>query len=175
MTVVHATNTYNVEASINAYFKAAFTAMTRISQLPTLPFFAENTPEVKANFPAFSFVHLPSGSLDIYMGRAVTESTKGMRDLGILDLSAWVTRGNSNTSWNAQLRFMQAMIETAYLDSGGGVVIKDYTSTPASPTATPYRVTFNDLDVVIVTPDSNPDVERRRCLVKYQWDMRSSN
>lgn len=173
MTSVHATNTYNVEATINKYFKDAFTAMSRPSFLPTLPYFAENTPEVKANFPAFGFVHLPSGSLDIYQGRNVTESTRGVRNLGILDLSAWVIRTASG--WNAQLRFMQAMIETAYIDSRGGIVIKDYTTTPASPSATSYRVTFNDLDVVIVSPDANPDVERRRILIKYQWDMRSSN
>lgn len=174
MTAVHATSTYNVEASINAYFKAAFTAMSRPSFLPTLPTFAENTPEVKANFPAFSFVHLPAGSLDIYQGRHAETTTKAMRDLGILDLSVWVTR-NMNTNWNAQLRFMQAMIETAYLDSKGGVIINDYTSTPASPSATSFRVTFNDLDIVVVTPDVNPDIERRRVLIKYQWDMRSSN
>lgn len=173
MTSVHATNTYNVEASINKYFKDAFTVMTRPSFLPALPYFAENTPEVKANFPAFSFVHLPSGSLDIYQGRGITETTKGMRDLGILDLSAWVIR--SATSWNAQLRFMQAMIETAYIDSRGGVVIKDYATSISNPQATNYRVTFNDLDVVITSPDPNVDVERRRILIKYQWNMRSSN
>ena len=173
MTTVHVTSTYNVEASINAYFKSAFTAMSRPSFLPNLPYFAENTPEVKANFPAFSFVHLPSGSMDVYQGRNAEPNTKAMRDLGILDLSVWVIRTAVN--WNAQLRFMQAMIETAYLDSRGGVIIRDYTTTPASPSASSYRATFNDLDVVIVSPDANPDIERRRCLVKYQWDVRSTN
>jgi hypothetical protein len=173
MTVVHATNTYNVEATINAYFKAAFTAMTRPSFLPTLPAFAENTPEVKANFPAFSFVHLPAGSMDIYQGRNVTETLHGMRSLGILDLSAWVIR--TAVSWNAQLRFMQGMIETAYIDSRGGIVIKDYATSATSPQATAFRVTLADLDVVGTQADANPDVERRRALVKYQWDMRSQN
>lgn len=173
MTTVHVTSTYNVEASINAYFKAAFTAMSRPAFLPSLPYFAENTPEVKANFPAFSFVHLPAGSMDLYMGRKAEPGTKAMRDLGILDLSVWVIR--SAASWNAQLRFMQAMIETAYLDSNGGVIIKDYTTTPSTPTTSSYRAVFNDLDVVIVSADANPDVERRRCLVKYQWDVRSAN
>lgn len=172
MTNVHATNTYNVEASINKYFKDALTALSRPSNI-TLPTMVENTPEVTANLPSFSFVHLPAGSLDIYMGRIAEVGTRAMRDLSILDLSAWVSRKSIN--WNAQLRFMQAMIETVYLDSGGGIVIKDYTSTPASPTATSYRVVFNDLDIVVVSPDPNPDIERRRCLVKYQWDMRSTN
>jgi hypothetical protein len=173
MTTVHVTSTYNVEASINAYFKTALTAMSRPSFLPTLPYFAENTPEVKANFPAFSFVHLPAGSMDVYQGRNAEPNTKAMRNLGILDLSAWVIR--SAVTWNAQLRFMQGMIETAYLDSRGGVIIRDYTTTPASPSASNYRATFNDLDIVIVSPDANPDVERRRCLIKYQWDARSTN
>ncbi len=173
MTTVHVTSTYNVEASINAYFKTAFTAMTRPSFLPTLPYFAENTPEVKANFPAFSFVHLPAGSLDNYQGRNAEVNTKAMRDLGILDLSVWVIRTAVN--WNAQLRFMQSMIETAYMDSRGGVIIKDYTTTPSSPVASNFRATFNGLDIVGVSPDANPDVERRRILVKYQWDMRSTN
>lgn len=173
MTTVHATSTYNVEASISAYFKAAFTAMSRPSFLPTLPYFAENTPEVKANFPAFSFVHLPAGSMDVYQGRNAEPNTNAMRGLGILDLSVWVIRTAAN--WSAQLRFMQSMIETAYLDSGGGIIIRDYTTTPASPSATNYRAVLNDLDIVVVSPDANPDVERRRCLVKYMWNMRSSN
>ena len=173
MTTVHVTSTYNVEASINAYFKAAFTAISRPSFLPALPYFAENTPEVKANFPAFSFVHLPAGSMDVYQGRNAEAGARAVRDLGILDLSVWVIRTAAN--WNAQLRFMQAMVETAYMDSRGGVIVKDYTTTPATPSASSYRATFNDLDVVIVSPDANPDIERRRLLVKYQWDVRSTN
>ena len=172
MTTVHATSTYNVEASINAYFKAAFTGMTRPSII-TLPSYVENMPEVTANLPSFSFETLPTGSMDIYMGRIVDVSTKGIRELGILDLSALVSRKSSN--YMAQLRFMQGMITTAYIDSGGGVVIKDYTSTPGTPTATNFRVTFVDLNWVSVAVDPNPDILRRRGLVQYQWDMRSSN
>jgi hypothetical protein len=173
MTTVHVTNTYNVEASINAYFKAAFTAMTRPSFLSTLPSFAENTPETPASLPTFSFVHLPAGSMDIYQGRKAEPGAKAVRGLGILDIGAWVSR--KNTSWNAQLRFMQSMIDTAYMDSGGGVIIRDYTVTPQTPTVSSYRAVFNDLDVVIVADDPNPDVMRRRVLVKYQWDVRSTN
>ena len=173
MTVVHATNTYNVEASINTYFKAAFTAMTRPTFLPTPIPTAENTPEVTASLPTFSFVHLPAGSLDIFQGRHATETLTAMRDLGILDLSVWVSRKNVN--FMAQLRFMQAMIETAYLDSKSGVIIKDYATSATNPQATSFRVTFNDLDIVVVADDPNPDILRRRCLVKYQWEMRSQN
>ncbi len=173
MTTVHVTSTYNVETSINAYFKTALTALTRPSFLPTLPTIVLNTPEVKANLPAFSFVHNPVGNLDIYQGRRAEPNTKATRELGILELSVWASR--SNTNWNAQLGFMQSMVETAYLDSEGGVIIKDYTTTPLTPVAANYRAVLVDLDVVGVSPDPNPDIQRRRILIKYQWDMRSTN
>lgn len=174
MTNVHATSTYNVEASINKYFKDALTALTRPAALFTaMPALVENMPEAVASLPAFSFEHLPAGSLDIYQGRNAEANTRAARELGILDLSAWVSRKNGQ--FVGQLRFMQAMIVTAYLDSRGGVVIKDYASNVSNPSAVAFRVTFVDLDVVSVSDDPNPDVRRRRCLVKYQWDMRSTN
>jgi hypothetical protein len=173
MTSVHATTTYNVEASINAYFRTAFSSLSRPSFLPTPIPVTENMPEVTASLPSFSFVTIPAGALDIYQGRNVDNSTRGIRELGILDLSMWVSRKTIN--YMAQLRFMQGMITDAYIASKGGIVINDYTSTPASPSATSYRVTLCDLDFVVVTDDPNPDILRRRALVKYQWDARSSN
>ena len=173
MTTLHVTNDFNVEASINKFIKDALTTITRPSILPTLPTFVENMPEVKASLPAFSFVHLPAGSIDSFQGRNAELNTKAARNLGILDLSLWVSRNGVN--WNAQLRVMQAMVNTVYLDSKSGVIIRDYTTTPGSPSLTNYRVVFNDLDIVIVSPDANPDIERRRILIKYEWMMRSTN
>lgn len=173
MTTLHVTNDFNVEASINKFIKDGLTAIVRPSVLPTLPNFVENMPEVKANLPAFSFVHLPAGSIDSFQGRNAEFGAKTSRDLGILDLSLWVSRLSAN--WNAQLRVMQAMVKTVYLDSKTGVIIHDYRITPTAPTASSYRVVFNDLDIVITSPDANPDIERRRLLIKYEWMMRSTN
>lgn len=173
MTTLHVTNDFNVEASINRFIKDGLTAITRPSILPTLPTFVENMPEVKANLPAFSFVHLPAGSIDSFQGRNAEPGAKAARDLGILDLSLWVSRLSAN--WNAQLRVMQAMVKTVYLDSKSGVIIKDYTTTPAAPSASSYRVVFNDMDIVITSAEVNPDIERRRMLIKYEWLMRSTN
>jgi hypothetical protein len=173
MTTLHVTNDYNVEASINKHIKDALTAITRPSILPTLPSFVENTPEVTASLPAFSFVHLPAGSIDSFQGRNAETGTKAARNLGILDLSLWVSRVTVN--WNAHLRVMQAMVNTVYLDSKSGVIIRDFRTTPSAPTVSAYRVVFNDIDIVIVSPDANVDIERRRILLKYEWMMRSTN
>lgn len=173
MTTLHVTNDFNVEATITKYFRNAFTAITRPSVLPTLPTFYDNLPETTPSFPCFSFVHMPAGSIDIFQGRNAELNTKTTRNLGILDLSAWVSR--SAVDWMAQLRVMTAMINTAFIDSHSGIIIKDYTTTPANPTNTAYRAVLNDLDFVSVNDDPNPDIQRRRALVRYQWNMRSTN
>jgi hypothetical protein len=175
MTTIHATSTWNVEASLNAYFKTAFTNFTRPAafNLTALPRFVENTPEVTANLPAFSFFHIPVGGMDIYQGRQAEAGTSVLLMLGLLDISAWVSR--SNTSWNAQLRGMHSMIESAYLDSKAGIRIKDYQTNPTNPQNVAYRIVLRDLDETAVSVDPNPDIERRRFLVKYQWHLRSTN
>lgn len=173
MTAIHVTSTYNVEATLNAYFKAALQAFT-VPEWLTQPLpVVMNTPEVTASLPAFSLSNISVGAMDMFQGRNAEANTRAMTSLGILEISAWVTR--KNTSWVAQLRTMCSMIVGAYLDSKGGVILKDYQSNNANPSSVAYRIVLNDLDVVVVSNDPNPDIERRRYLVKYQWTVRSSN
>lgn len=174
MTAIHVTSTYNVEATLNNYFKTALQAFTLPSWLTQPVSVVMNTPEVIASLPAFSLTNISVGAMDIYQGRNAEPNTRAMTELGILEISAWVTR-KTNPQWNAQLRTMCSMIESAYLDSKGGVILKDYQSNPSSPSNVAYRVVLNDLDIVVVSADSNPDIERRRYLIKYQWTVRSTN
>lgn len=173
MTVLHETSTLNVESSLSDYFVTALTALTRPTWLSAMPTIIHNMPEGVAAFPSFSFWHIPAGIVEQYMGRIAERGVKASRKLGILEISCWVNR--KQTNWMSQLRTMQSMVETAHQDSGGGVIIKDYQSNQSMPNNTVYRVTLIDLDIVNVAKDPNPDVERRRCLVNYTWNMRSSN
>lgn len=174
MTTLHATSVSNVEASINKYFRDTLTALTRPAVLSTMPAVNENMPDAPAVLPAFSLWHLPVASMDIYQGRQGEKGVSSLRELGILDLSAWVSR-KASTSWNAQLRAMRSMIDAAYLDSKAGIIIKDYLTDPTNPQPTNYRVVLVEKQAVTVQPDVNPDVQRIRVLVHYQWHLRSSN
>lgn len=174
MTAIHVTSTYNVEATINAYFKTALQAFTLPSWLSSPVPVVMNAPVDPAALPAFSFTDISVGAMDAFQGRNAEANTRAMTNLGILEISAWVSR-KSNALWHQQLRTMCSMIESAYLDSKGGVVLKDYQSNNTNPSTVAYRIVLNDLDSVVVSPDPNVSVERRRYLIKYQWTVRSTN
>lgn len=173
MTTLHATTNYNVEASINQAFATALGAITLPSFLST-PAIVYDWPDITGSTPCFSIVHMPSTLSDRYQGRTDGSNTGVTAASGMMEISAWVNREqkyNNQDVWMPRLRFMGSMIESAY--AGLSVIlIKDYTSTPASPSSTVYKVNMNNLNFVQVAADPNPAIERRRALITYFWNLR---
>lgn len=167
---MHATNTYNVTATINAALQTALNAISTPSWL-SQPAVVFNWPEIVDRMPCFSIYHMPDTQSDNYQGRGDGAGNKTVRAAGMVEISAWVSRDLSH-DWMAQLTYMKSMISSAYA-SLTVAVISDYTATPAAPTATAFKVNFNNLTFVQTTADPNPAIQRARALVTYFWDLRA--
>lgn len=176
MTTVHATNSFNVEASINDAYKTALLAITLPSFLPSVSV-VFNWPEIEANLPCFSIVHFTGSSSDRYQGRVDTNTTSVMYNTGILEISAWVSRDqkvNGQDVWAAQIAFMKSMIEAVHTRTSV-IRLSDYTSNPASPSTVNYKINISDLNEVQVAEDVNPSIRRKRFLINYNWHHRANN
>lgn len=171
MPLLTAATRFNVEATLNAHFTTAISAITRPAWLTTLPAFVYNWDEVTASIPCFAFAHIPAGMLNDLQGRTVGDGQQGRKALGILEVSAFVTRTN-NPSWSAQLRTMRDLVETAST-STRTVVISDY-STPGVPTATAYKINIEDVNETPTEPDVNPAIQRARILIRYSFYFRAN-
>lgn len=176
MTTLHATSTYNVEPSINAALASALTAIS----LPAWLTFGQSTvvydwPEITENLPCFSIVHFTDNLSDLYQGRNDSAGATTVRDTGMLEVSAWVSRDqryNNQDVWTARLRFMAAMISKA-VNSNAIILIRDYATSPTTPALTGYKVNMNVPEFVQTADDPNPAIRRRRALVSYWWDLRA--
>lgn len=166
MATLHATNRFNVEASMNAWLQAQISAITRPSWLPAFTF-VFNAPDITIRVPCIAIFHFPVSQQIAYRGRY-----PGDKASGLMEVSIWVSR-NRNASWNAHLMGMDSIVGQAF-NSGSGVVISDYTTAPGTPTAQAYAIDLLDLEAVNSAPDPNPDLERRRNLIRYQWTIQSS-
>lgn len=169
MTTLHATNAYNVQATLAAWFAAQLAAFTAPPTIPTTTLIL-NIPETGLTPPVFSLNHLSVGNYDRWEGRNAGGLT-GMDARAILDISAWVSR-LSNPNWAQQLMIMSSMIQQIFTKTGV-VVISDY-STPTAPVATTYKINLSDAIASPTPHDPNVDIERARYLVNYQWVIRSS-
>lgn len=171
MPTLTAATRFHVEATLNAHFTTAISAITRPAWLTTLPAFVYNWDEVTAAIPCFAFAHIPAGMLNDLQGRTVGDGQQGRKALGILEVSCFVSR-TANPSWSAQLRTMRDLVDTA-ATSTRTVVINDY-STPGVPTATPYKVNIEDVNETPVEADPNPAIQRARILIAYSFTYRTN-
>lgn len=175
MPTLTAATRYHVEATLNAWLNTTISAITRPTWLSTLPSFAfnaeETTAAITAGQPCFAVTHIPAGMLNDIQGRVVGDGLQGRRALGIMEVSCYVTR-SANPSWNAVLRTMRDLVETA-ATSTRTVTISDY-STPGVPTATAYKIDIMDVTETPTETDPNPAIQRARVLIRYQFIYRSN-
>lgn len=166
---LHATNVFNVEATLTKDIKTKLNALTLPSWwVGGKPTIVENTPEVQNSLPAFSIVHIPVETRNPYMGRAAEVGVFAQQAYGLLDVSCWVSRRQSD--WNARLKHMRAMVYEVVVKTTS-VTINDY-ATPASPSATTFKANVRGITVDERMDDVNPDIERTRILVRYDWIVR---
>lgn len=171
MVALTAATRFHVEATLSQHFTTTISAITRPAWLTALPAFVYNWDEVAATIPCFAFAHIPAGMLNDLQGRTVGDGQQGRKALGILEVSCFVTR-NANPSWNAQLRTMRDLVETA-ATSTRTVVVQDY-STPSSPSNTTFKIDILDVNETPTEPDINPAIQRSRILIAYSFTYRSN-
>ena len=168
MTALHATNTYNVETTIAKWWYDQLTAITLPSIIPSVNY-VFNMPETGITPPAVSVFHLPISTKKRWQGDT-TGAGRGARAANLLDVSVWVSR--KVVGWNAQLGFLQAMVNQVYA-SASTIQISDYTTDVNNPASVQYKIDVRDGEWVAVQHDPNPDIERSRFLFRYEWTVRS--
>lgn len=180
MTTVNVSSIYNVEASVTAWLR---TGLTAISSLPTwlpTPKFVTNWPEIASYltaatpWPVISAVHLPGHALDRWQGRGNVGSG-AVEKRGILQVDCWVNRDakvSGQIVWQAQLRYLEAMVEQVYAQTGT-INILGYAASATAPTSTGNRVVLGDMHTESVQQDPNPAIERRRILMDYWWVLKA--
>lgn len=171
-TTIQQPSVFNVEVSINKHFRTELTAVTKPAWLPTLPAIKTIPLDDKASFPAFTLSHIPVGFDDKWQGRGVGDGKKGLDSKALLDISCWVSRDN-NSQWLQQLRTMEDMVLTV-ATSTISIVIMDYAADISSPSATGFLVRLSNVVTRTTQPAPNPNIERKRVLVEYDWIYRSS-
>lgn len=173
MTTIMTSTSFNVEASLNEWLRAALTAFTRPSWLSVMPGIVQDAPQTTAAMPCFSFLHIPVATLtNSYQGRNVGGGLKGGKSIGMMDVSCWVSRSKS-PHYAAQLRTMADMVQSAAM-SQTAVVVMDYASSQTAPSSAGYKVDIGDITETQTQPDPNPDVERVRILIDYSFTFRAN-
>lgn len=164
------TSRFNVEATLNAWLQSRLAAFDRPSWLTTYSFLLD-MPDSEMPTPAVTVTHIPIDSERAFMGDYVgTVSTKGIRASAFMEINLWVNKLN-NASYMGQLRTLDAWVDNV-VASTSAVVIQDYYSDPANPTAMGYKVNIVSLTGREVQPDPNPNLLRRRLLLRYDWIIR---
>lgn len=172
MTALKQAISFNVEASLNEWMRAALTAFTLPSWIASLPPIVYDFPQVSASIPCFSISHLPVDIDSNFQGKNIGGGDKGGRATGILDISCWVSRSKAPSSWYPILMTLRDFaLSTA--QNTNVVIIQDYQASLTAPAATVYKINIDHASVVEVVHDPNPDVERKRILIDYSYFYRS--
>lgn len=172
MTALKQATSFNVEASLNEWMRAALAAFSLPAWITTLPTIVYDFPQVSAAIPCFSFVHLPVDIDSNFQGKNVGGGDKGGRATGIMDVSCWVSRSKAPNSWYPILMILRDFVLST-AEATSTVVISDYQTSLSAPAATVYKINIDHAAVVEVVHDPNLDVERKRILIDYSYVYRA--
>ncbi len=170
MTFSHSSGSYNVEATLMAWLYEQLIAYK--PPLVTTVFMAGEFPEKAVQCPVWS-VHFTTAESDEgggYQGGHVDTGKHGTMMYGIMEVGCWVSRANDN--WRAQKAQMVDVVTYALntlLGTGAAVIIHDWYTSSDAPPETSYKVSIRSWSLRPPPVDPNPDIERERVLVFYQW------
>lgn len=168
MPALHATSTYNVEASLNQWIVTKFATIT-LPLTVNYTFEMLETDKLIAT-PSFSVTHRKASRDIAFQGHMATEARN------IMQISAWVSRrtnGVDNQVWLAQQRAMASMIEALFA-SPAQIRIQDYLSNPASPSNVDFIARTEVCEFLSLPHDPNPDIERVSANIVYWWHLRTN-
>lgn len=166
---LHATSTFNVEATMNTWIKTQINTIT-VSLLTSPYTFIFTYPDIPITPPCFSVTHRQINRRSEYEGRVLSASESGVTAANLMDISAWVKR---ESNWQARMRQMQAMIEDVFAGTAT-VRVVDYT-TPGTPATANYKINLGNLEAISMDVDTeNPGIMRSRAQIRYEWTLRTT-
>ena len=172
MAFSHTYGQYNVETTVNRWIDTNLTAQGIPAWMPSARVLF-NYPETRLisghSGHAFTVSHLGSETIESYQGRNV-DNRLGVTKAGIVEVNVWVSKsaaGGRVMQWSKQAGDMVSYLFT----SGRETEIVDAYGSVSSPTGVGAIVRFHTPEQAGVSnPDpDNPDLIRRRYLLRYQW------
>jgi len=177
MTFNHPYGDYNVEGSLNKWFETNLTAAGLPSWMPSARVvygWDEESPLINGHSGhAFSVTYLGSDGTRPYQGRRMEASAIGDRREGLLEINAWVSKQQAGNSYRQRLAQAGDMVGHL-LASARSVQINHVYGSLTKPTAIGAVVRLMDYNEPSVGADPNPDMLRRRFVVRYQWHQKVS-
>jgi len=162
------TGLYNVQSTLFAWMYAQLIAFKPAS-IDAVRFQIE-WPEEAITAPLWSMIILSVDSGSGFQGNHVSGNQRGGLRYGISQIDCWVTRRNDN--WVQQLAQMQDAVSKAVHTlqaKGSALVIYDFYTNVQAPIKTSYRMTITGLSRHQPPTDPNPDIDRKRMLLNFQW------
>jgi hypothetical protein len=173
MAFSHTYGIYNVEGTLVAWLAGQLAANKPTGVTTAL--LNLNHPEQPLAPPEWS-VHFLGYDPDVsgIQGGHVGGGDVGGRLFGIMEVNCWVSR--KTDAWRKTLNQMQDAVlkaVTVLRETGGGVVLRDFYTSENTPSALTAIVHIERAEVVTTAPDPNPDIERRRILIYFNWVERA--
>lgn len=169
MTFTHTTGRYNVEATLTAWLYTQLVANQPASVASVV--LNVDAPDEPLTPPCWSLHFLGADEDERgFEGGHVGGSDRGSLMYGIMEVNAWVSRAAVN--WRAQKAQMLDAVTKALnslYSAGAGMKIKDFYTSASAPQDTTYRVTIRGWALRQPPVDPNPDIERERVLIYFQW------
>lgn len=164
----HTTGQYNVKATLYAWLNERLIANK--PDLLSKATLVVDFPDVTASVPCWSAHWLGADGASLYMGGITDGGLHGDVRYGMVEISCWVTRRDEN--WRAQLAQMEDAVTKAVMtlrSTGSAIVIKDFYTSATAPQDTTYRIVLDRIEERTPPTDPNPEIERRRLLLYFNW------
>ena len=176
MTFQHPYGTYNVQGSLNEWFRVNVTAAGIPTWMPSARILYDWPEEgiiTGHSGHAFTVTHLGPDPVGSYQGRIVGDGQRGTNMLGIMEVNCWVSREYAGGAFTQRLRQMSDMVSYLF-GSARAVAITDFYGDISNPENVTAIVRLEAGRQVAVGPDVNPDIRRMRFLANYTWLERVS-
>lgn len=176
MVFQHPYGTYNVQGSLNEWFRVNVTAAGIPAWMPSA--------RVLYDWPAtglidghsghaFTVTHIGPDPIGSYQGRTVGDGQRGTNMLGIMEVNCWADKQIAGESVTKYLRQMSDMVSYLFI-SARSVDIKNIYGSTTDPANVTAIIRLEAGRQVGVGPDVNLDIRRQRFLTNYTWLERAS-
>lgn len=175
MTFSHLYGANNAEGSVNEWFRKTITANGTPSWMPSarVVYDRQEMPLLSGySGHAFSVEHLGSEPVMHYQGRYTVGGSAGHMRQGLVEVNCWVSRSAAGPQYPQRLRQMGDMV-TRTFTSGLAVPLLNLYTGASEPTSIGAIVRVSEAEYVPTVGDPNPDILRRRYVVRYRWEERA--
>lgn len=166
--MTHGTGRYNVQASIAAWLAGQIVTYAPPLVSPQRLNLAH--PEQPIDPPEWSLHFLGEDQNEMFSGGVVGDGAHGARQYGMAEVGCWVTR--KITTWRGQLAQMQDSVTkalAAVYGTGASIPVYDFYTNANTPAALAFKINITSWEVRNPPVDPNPDIERKRIMIHYNW------